>query len=249
LGIAVWLFFFHHVRSLGFSIIKLGFLALGVFWLFTLVVFAFATADAFHSPFLIFAFFLCEWASEASFGVDSGGRCGLLRALSIHIKLLLFWVGASRSLFRCVPRRRGWAAVRGRFAKKNPRETAELMKSTNTYRRFLVVVLEGLRRGGAGIIVRKVPRNCNCDNRGSSSGEATRRGRVAKPGARLDRDASPASIHPMIMNRRRRLAASRAGRAASGVRSTAAAGAVTRNSGNCRGDSGPVRGAHVPRPP
>ncbi len=214
-----------------------------------MVVFAFATADAFHSPFLIFAFFLCEWASEASFGVDSGGRCGLLRALSIHIKLLLFWVGASRSLFRCVPRRRGWAAVRGRFAKKNPRETAELMKSTNTYRRFLVVVLEGLRRGGAGIIVRKVPRNCNCDNRGSSSGEATRRDRVAKPGARLDRDASPASIHPMIMNRRRRLAASRAGRAASGVRSTAAAGAVTRNSGNCRGDSGPVRGAHVPRPP
>jgi hypothetical protein len=236
LGIAVWLFFFHHVRSLGFSIIKLGFLALGVFWLFTLVVFAFATADAFHSPFLIFAFFLCEWASEASFGVDSGGRCGLLRALSIHIKLLLFWVGASRSLFRCVEG-------------KNPRETAELMKSTNTHRRFLVVVLEGLRRGGAGIIVRKVPRNCNCDNRGSSSGEATRRDRVAKPGARLDRGASPASIHPMIMNRRRRLAASRAGRAASGVRSTAAAGAVTRNSGNCQGGSGPVRGANVPRPP
>lgn len=201
-----------------------------------MVVFAFATADAFHSPFLIFAFFLCEWASEASFGVDSGGRCGLLRALSIHIKLLLFWVGASRSLFRCVEG-------------KNPRETAELMKSTNTHRRFLVVVLEGLRRGGAGIIVRKVPRNCNCDNRGSSSGEATRRDRVAKPGARLDRDASPASIHPMIMNRRRRLAASRAGRAASGVRSTAAAGAVTRNSGNCQGGSGPVRGAHVPRPP
>jgi hypothetical protein len=231
LGIAVWLFFFHHVRSLGFSIIKLGFLALGVFWLFTLVVFAFATADAFHSPFLIFAFFLCEWASEASFGVDSGGRCGLLRALSIHIKLLLFWVGASRSLFRCVEG-------------KNPRETAELMKSTNTHRRFLVVVLEGLRWRRAGIIVRKVPRNCNCDNRGSSSGEATRRDRVAKPGARLDRDASPASIHPRIMNRRRRLAASRAG-----LRSTAAAGAVTRNSGNCRGDSGPVRGAHVPRPP
>ena len=198
-----------------------------------MVVFAFATADAFHSPFLIFAFFLCEWASEASFGVDSGGRCGLLRALSIHIKLLLFWVGASRSLFRCVEG-------------KNPRETAELMKSTNTHRRFLVVVLEGLRWGRAGIIVRKVPRNCNCDNRGSSSGEATRRDRVAKPGARLDRDASPASIHPMIMNRRRRLAASRAGRAASGVRSTAAAGAVTRNSGNCRGDSGPVRGGNVP---
>lgn len=236
MGIAVWLFFFHHVRSLGFSIIKVGFLALGVFWLFTMVVFAFATADAFHSPFLIFAFFLCEWASEASFGVDSGGRCGLLRALSIHIKLLLFWVGASRSLFRCVEG-------------KNPRETAELMKSTNTHRRFLVVVLEGLRWGRAGIIVRKVPRNCNCDNRGSSSGEATRRDRVAKPGARLDRDASPASIHPMIMNRRRRLAASRAGRAASGVRSTAAAGAVTRNSGNCQGGSGPVRGAHVPRPP
>jgi hypothetical protein len=201
-----------------------------------MVVFAFATADAFHSPFLIFAFFLCEWASEASFGVDSGGRCGLLRALSIHIKLLLFWVGASRSLFRCVEG-------------KNPRETAELMKSTNTHRRFLVVVLEGLRWGRAGIIVRKVPRNCNCDNRGSSSGEATRRDRVAKPGARLDRDASPASIHPMIMNRRRRLAASRAGRAASGVRSTAAAGAVTRNSGNCRGDSGPVRGGNVPPPP
>ena len=201
-----------------------------------MVVFAFATADAFHSPFLIFAFFLCEWASEASFGVDSGGRCGLLRALSIHIKLLLFWVGASRSLFRCVEG-------------KNPRETAELMKSTNTHRRFLVVVLEGLRWGRAGIIVRKVPRNCNCDSRGSSSGEATRRDRVAKPGARLDRDASPASIHPMIINRRRRLAASRAGRAASRVRSTAAAGAVTRNSGNCRGDSGPVRGAHVPRPP
>jgi len=201
-----------------------------------MVVFAFATADAFHSPFLIFAFFLCEWASEASFGVDSGGRCGLLRALSIHIKLLLFWVGASRSLFRCVEG-------------KNPRETAELMKSTNTHRRFLVVVLEGLRWGRAGIIVRKVPRNCNCDSRGSSSGEATRRDRVAKPGARLDRDASPASIHPMIMNRRRRLAASRAGRAASGVRSTAAAGAVTRNSGNCQGGSGPVRGAHVPRPP
>jgi hypothetical protein len=201
-----------------------------------MVVFAFATADAFHSPFLIFAFFLCEWASEASFGVDSGGRCGLLRALSIHIKLLLFWVGASRSLFRCVEG-------------KNPRETAELMKSTNTHRRFLVVVLEGLRWGGAGIIVRKVPRNCNCDNRGSSSGEATRRDRVAKPGTRLDRDASPASIHPMIMNRRRRLAASRAGRAASGVRSTAAAGAVTRNSGNCRGDSGPVRGGNVPPPP
>ena len=201
-----------------------------------MVVFAFATADAFHSPFLIFAFFLCEWASEASFGEDSGGRCGLLRALSIHIKLLLFWVGASRSLFRCVEG-------------KNPRETAELMKSTNTHRRFLVVVLEGLRWGRAGIIVRKVPRNCNCDNRGSSSGEATRRDRVAKPGARLDRDASPASIHPRIMNRRRRLAASRAGRAASGVRSTAAAGAVTRNSGNCRGDSGPVRGAHVPPPP
>lgn len=201
-----------------------------------MVVFAFATADAFHSPFLIFAFFLCEWASEASFGVDSGGRCGLLRALSIHIKLLLFWVGASRSLFRCVEG-------------KNPRETAELMKSTNTHRRFLVVVLEGLRWGRAGIIVRKVPRNCNCDNRGSSSGEATRRDRVAKPGARLDRGASPASIHPMIMNRRRRLAASRAGRAASGVRSTAAAGAVTRNSGNCQGGSGPVRGAHVPRPP
>lgn len=201
-----------------------------------MVVFAFATADAFHSPFLIFAFFLCEWASEASFGVDSGGRCGLLRALSIHIKLLLFWVGASRSLFRCVEG-------------KNPRETAELMKSTNTHRRFLVVVLEGLRWGRAGIIVRKVPRNCNCDNRGSSSGEATRRDRVAKPGARLDRDASPASIHPMIINRRRRLAASRAGRAASGVRSTAAAGAVTRNSGNCQGGSGPVRGAHVPRPP
>ena len=198
-----------------------------------MVVFAFATADAFHSPFLIFAFFLCEWASEASFGVDSGGRCGLLRALSIHIKLLLFWVGASRSLFRCVEG-------------KNPRETAELMKSTNTHRRFLVVVLEGLRWGRAGIIVRKVPRNCNCDNRGSSSGEATRRDRVAKPGTRLDRDASPASIHPMIMNRRRRLAASRAGRAASGVRSTAAAGAVTRNSGNCRGDSGPVRGGNVP---
>lgn len=198
-----------------------------------MVVFAFATADAFHSPFLIFAFFLCEWASEASFGEDSGGRCGLLRALSIHIKLLLFWVGASRSLFRCVEG-------------KNPRETAELMKSTNTHRRFLVVVLEGLRWGRAGIIVRKVPRNCNCDNRGSSSGEATRRDRVAKPGARLDRDASPASIHPMIMNRRRRLAASRAGRAASGVRSTAAAGAVTRNSGNCRGDSGPVRGGNVP---
>lgn len=201
-----------------------------------MVVFAFATADAFHSPFLIFAFFLCEWASEASFGEDSGGRCGLLRALSIHIKLLLFWVGASRSLFRCVEG-------------KNPRETAELMKSTNTHRRFLVVVLEGLRWGRAGIIVRKVPRNCNCDNRGSSSGEATRRDRVAKPGARLDRDASPASIHPMIMNRRRRLAASRAGRAASGVRSTAAAGAVTRNSGNCRGDSGPVRGGNVPPPP
>ena len=201
-----------------------------------MVVFAFATADAFHSPFLIFAFFLCEWASEASFGVDSGGRCGLLRALSIHIKLLLFWVGASRSLFRCVEG-------------KNPRETAELMKSTNTHRRFLVVVLEGLRWRRAGIIVRKVPRNCNCDNRGSSSGEATRRDRVAKPGARLDRDASPASIHPRIMNRRRRLAASRAGRAASGVRSTAAAGAVTRNSGNCQGGSGPVRGAHVPRPP
>jgi hypothetical protein len=201
-----------------------------------MVVFAFATADAFHSPFLIFAFFLCEWASEASFGVDSGGRCGLLRALSIHIKLLLFWVGASRSLFRCVEG-------------KNPRETAELMKSTNTHRRFLVVVLEGLRWGRAGIIVRKVPRNCNCDNRGSSSGEATRRDRVAKPGTRLDRDASPASIHPMIMNRRRRLAASRAGRAASGVRSTAAAGAVTRNSGNCRGDSGPVRGGNVPPPP
>ena len=198
-----------------------------------MVVFAFATADAFHSPFLIFAFFLCEWASEASFGVDSGGRCGLLRALSIHIKLLLFWVGASRSLFRCVEG-------------KNTRETAELMKSTNTHRRFLVVVLEGLRWGRAGIIVRKVPRNCNCDNRGSSSGEATRRDRVAKPGTRLDRDASPASIHPMIMNRRRRLAASRAGRAASGVRSTAAAGAVTRNSGNCRGDSGPVRGGNVP---
>ena len=198
-----------------------------------MVVFAFATADAFHSPFLIFAFFLCEWASEASFGEDSGGRCGLLRALSIHIKLLLFWVGASRSLFRCVEG-------------KNPRETAELMKSTNTHRRFLVVVLEGLRWGRAGIIVRKVPRNCNCDNRGSSSGEATRRDRVAKPGTRLDRDASPASIHPMIMNRRRRLAASSAGRAASGVRSTAAAGAVTRNSGNCRGDSGPVRGGNVP---
>ena len=201
-----------------------------------MVVFAFATADAFHSPFLIFAFFLCEWASEASFGEDSGGRCGLLRALSIHIKLLLFWVGASRSLFRCVEG-------------KNPRETAELMKSTNTHRRFLVVVLEGLRWGRAGIIVRKVPRNCNCDNRGWSSGEATRRDRVAKPGARLDRDASPASIHPMIINRRRRLAASRAGRAASGVRSTAAAGAVTRNSGNCRGDSGPVRGGNVPPPP
>ena len=98
-----------------------------------MVVFAFATADAFHSPFLIFAFFLCEWASEASFGVDSGGRCGLLRALSIHIKLLLFWVGASRSLFRCVEG-------------KNPRETAELMKSTNTHRRFLVVVLEVIAR-------------------------------------------------------------------------------------------------------
>ena len=67
--------------------------------------------------------------------------------------------------------------------------------------------------------------------------------------ARLARDASPASIHPRIRIRRRRLAASRAGRAASGVRATAAAGAVTRNSGNCRGDSGPVRGAHVPRPP